>query len=486
MPETSLGGASCGTGDSAASKATGPVSACIHPEFLYEEFALLLPRDDGPTAALMVKRQASGESTQRVCEVFADINYLREMERIPATAANLEETGLDDVFEPDDRAAVYPLWLRDDCGPSGLLLVKADLDRDPEDFRHKGDEQELALRYLLLSLRDAVRGYETGLMKHMLEYRCPTVAVDAHRRIVWVNRSFSSVMGMEARQMIGADMESILKFDARRDAVTGGGKRRESLTTPVFVVPLSVLITANIEVRGISTPCGPRTLFAFRNLTSEEVIDEFEVGILQKLSELALSDRPHTEVVGEMLKTLASGLSCNLACIVRQSGGTELIVTPHSTRRIHSLGASVLSLDTDPGLKPFFESGLPVVCNRVSQVCGETSFFRQALSIAAFALIPIRDGESERAALLLTWRGSRPDESSQRTVLLRSMANMFGAVLKRAQVLADLAHERDSRRRYTKLVAGREVRMAELKSENAKLKGLIMELSGNKTERNGA
>ena len=485
MPEMTLGDACCGMGNSAASTAFGPVSTCIHPEFLFEEFALLLPRREGPTAALVVKRDASGESTQRTCEVFADINYLREMQSVPASEECLEQTGLRDIFGPDEDRAVYPLWLKGDCGPSGLLLVKARLGCDPEEFRRTGEEQELALKYLLLSVRDAVRGYDAIIMKHVLEHRRPCMVVDAQRRVMSVNRPLSDVVGLDSTEMIGADLESILKFDVE-SCVGAGALEHGIVTTPVFVIPLSILITANVEVQSIGTPCGARTLFAFDNLRSEDAPAGPDFGLLHRFSELALSEAPPAEVICKMLASLASGLSSNLVCVVRQSSESELVVTPYSTRRVHSLGVRVLSLEEDPVLRPFFECGRPVACQDVREACGEISFFRRALSISAFVLVPIKDGEPDRNALLIAWQGDTPDGIVQKMIMLTSMANILGTVLKRCQVLADLEHERQSRRRYTKLVAGREVRMAELKRENAKLKDLVVELSNRISEQEEA
>jgi hypothetical protein len=177
-----------------------------------------------------------------------------------------------------------------------------------------------------------------------------------------------------------------------------------------------------------------------------------------------------------MLHSLARALSSNLACVVRQSEN-ELVVTRHSTRNPHSLGADALSLEDDPALRPFFENGCPVLCESVTDVCGEKSFFKRGVAIAAFALLPVKDSEPERSGLLLAWQTGAPNLKPEQLVTLGSIANIIGSVLRRGHLEEDLEHERNSRSRYTKLVAGREVRMAELKSENAKLKDLVIELS---------
>ena len=474
MPELRLGGAVCRRRDSEGLMASCTVSTCIHPEFLFEEFALLLPRTGEPAAALWIKRGDSGEATQVVSEVFADTNYLREMESIPAAEDRLREIGLYGLFESHEAKLIYPLWLRDDCGLAGLLLVKADPDRNPEDFKRIGEEQELALRFLLLSLRDAVRGYMTTMMRHLLEYSYPSVVVDESRRVVLANRQFCDLAGVGSEALVGSGLETILEFDMDGDSTSN---------TPVFMVPISVLMAADIEARSMRTPCGTRTLFAFKNLRSDDACAQSDICLVQEFSGLALSSDPPAKVISLMLSYLASAFSCNLICIVRQSKRDELIVTPYSTRRLHSLGASVISLEMDPVLRPFFETGSPVVCRDVAGACGDKSFFRRSLAISSFALLPIEDGQACRNGMLMTWQSALPDTGYQRVMTLNTVANLIGCVLGKAQLLADLEHERDSLRRYTKLVAGREVRMAQLKSENAQLKNLIIDLSGEAPER---
>jgi transcriptional regulator with GAF, ATPase, and Fis domain len=199
------------------------------------------------------------------------------------------------------------------------------------------------------------------------------------------------------------------------------------------------------------------------------------MGLLHHLSRAALAEDPAQTVVGTMLRLIARALCCNLACMVRQCDD-ELLVTRHSTRSTHALGGDVISQEHDPLVRPFMENGCPVVCDRVREACTESSFFRKGLSISAFTLLPAT-GDSERRGLLLTWRGAAPSMKSEHLLTLGSVAHLMGSVLMRVHLEEDLEHERESRRRYTKLVAGREVRMAELKSENAKLKDLVIELS---------
>jgi hypothetical protein len=229
---------------------------------------------------------------------------------------------------------------------------------------------------------------------------------------------------------------------------------------------------ADAAEQGASVPAciHPELLF-------DEVAAGPYVGLVHRLSGLALSEARAGTAVGRMLQSLARALDSNLVCIVRQSDRSEMSVTSHSTRNMHTLGNDVISLDEDPLLAPFLKRGCPVVCERVKDACGEKSFFRRAISISAFALLPVMDPACERCGLLITWQHGAPDLRPEQLVALGSISNIVGAALKRARIAADLDHEKESRRRYTRLVAGREVRMAELKSENAKLKDLVITLS---------
>lgn len=211
-------------------------------------------------------------------------------------------------------------------------------------------------------------------------------------------------------------------------------------------------------------------------LLFDEVGGGSYIGLLYHLSQLVLCEGPAQAAIGTMLHSLARTLACNLACIIRRSDD-DLIITRHSTRSAHSLGGDVISPEEDALVRPFIDSGSPVICERVREACGERSFFRRGLSISAFALLPFNDADSERSGLLITWQDSAPSLRPEQMLTLGSTANLIGSALKRVHLEEDLEHERESRRRYTKLVAGREVRMAELKSENAKLKDLVIELS---------
>jgi hypothetical protein len=159
-----------------------------------------------------------------------------------------------------------------------------------------------------------------------------------------------------------------------------------------------------------------------------------------------------------------------------------MIVAPHLNRSLETLRANFIARSREPVLEAFFANGLPVFCTDVEGSCPEGSFFRQVLGISRFALLPAGPGAQPEYGLLLAW--SQPDAQVGRKAmpLLRVAANLLGTVLERSRLVAEIDQERDILRRYTRLTSGREVRMADLKRENAHLREVIMKLSDGSSE----
>ncbi len=198
------------------------------------------------------------------------------------------------------------------------------------------------------------------------------------------------------------------------------------------------------------------------------------VGLLHRLTEAALSEDPADAVLGSMLASLARGTASDLACIIRVEGD-EVVMTPHSTRTSRS-DRHAVSAREEPLITQFVEDGRPVVCERAFEACSDEGFFRRVLRASAFVLLPIAGTENARRGLLLAWRGAAPGLGPEDLVTLESIANIMGSVLKRAALEENLEFERNTHRRYVRVVAGREVRMAELKRENTELKDLVMRI----------
>jgi transcriptional regulator with GAF, ATPase, and Fis domain len=189
-------------------------------------------------------------------------------------------------------------------------------------------------------------------------------------------------------------------------------------------------------------------------------------------------EHPNT-LIRRIINVLAATLNCDLVCVLRRKDDHEMLVTPHANRSLESLRANLVSRDREQVLEPFFSQGSPVFCASVSDSCPQDGFFGQVQRISQFAFVPAGQGVAPEYALLMAW--SDPNDSiGPRTMpLLRVAANLLGSVLLRLRLVSEMEQEKDILRRYTRLTAGREVRMADLKRENAGLRELVMKL-GNK------
>jgi hypothetical protein len=79
--------------------------------------------------------------------------------------------------------------------------------------------------------------------------------------------------------------------------------------------------------------------------------------------------------------------------------------------------------------------------------------------------------------VLAAWSERQESVGSEVIPLLRIIANLVGCALTAIRLETEGQQERETLRRYTKLTAGREMRMASLKRENTQLKELVTTLS---------
>ena len=77
----------------------------------------------------------------------------------------------------------------------------------------------------------------------------------------------------------------------------------------------------------------------------------------------------------------------------------------------------------------------------------------------------------------MAWTRTNAEFGPRVLPLLRIIANLMASVLVSAKRFFEMEQEKDALRRHAKLTAGREVRMAEIKKENARLKDMIRTLS---------
>jgi hypothetical protein len=153
-----------------------------------------------------------------------------------------------------------------------------------------------------------------------------------------------------------------------------------------------------------------------------------------------------------------------------------MIVTPYVNRSLHTLRANIVERVKEPQLEPFFKKGAAVFCEQVDQECPPESFFRRVLKISRFAFLPAGGGPHPEYALLMAWTRTHAEFGPRVLPVLRVIANLMASVLVSAKRFFEMEQEKEALRRHAKLTAGREVRMVELKKENARLKEMIQRL----------
>jgi heme exporter protein D len=182
-------------------------------------------------------------------------------------------------------------------------------------------------------------------------------------------------------------------------------------------------------------------------------------------------------ILRKLINVLTLTLDADLVCVLKRNEKDELVMTPYSNRRLETIRVDFIEPEREPVLEPYFENGSPVFCEDVEKACSENSFFRRVLPVSRFAFVPAGHGTASEHTLLVAWLGSGAAIGARSLSLFRIVANLIGSVLAHAKLLSEIEQEKETLRRYAKLTAGREVRMAGLKRENVQLKELIRKLS---------
>jgi hypothetical protein len=167
---------------------------------------------------------------------------------------------------------------------------------------------------------------------------------------------------------------------------------------------------------------------------------------------------------------------------MQRKSSDELIATPYSNRRLETLRVNFIQPAKEPVLEPYVSHGTPVLCENVEKACDEQSFFRRVLPISRFAFVPTGQGLKSDHAMLAAWSRGTTAIGTEALPLLKVVANLLGTVLASARLGREIEQGEEILRRYTRLTAGREAKMAGLKKENAHLKELIVRLSGETKE----
>lgn len=397
-------------------------------------------------------------------------------EVINATPHELVRAGLDGVFDPEPDCCIRAIPLPDAAATPACLIVKAPRSGVSECVKEICRNYLVQLGEHAAEARAIPMRYEWELLSHIFRCVSPCLAIEPARRVAAANNVFCEMLGRPADQLAGARLDDLVHFERQLACDVPYYPESVELTTPMFVKPLLLCFTSDVSLTRIQTTCGDRTIYAFQDIYTDRRTGNSNILLIQKISNLVLSQGVPQTVIRRMLNLLALTLNCDLVCVLRRKPNNEMIITPHCNRRPDTLQANVIEAMKEPVLEPFLTSGTPVFCESVDSACPESSFFRQVSPIKRFAMIPVGDAGATEYAVLAAWSGSNSAVGSEVVPLLRIIANLIGTVLANIRLITESEQEKETLRRYTRLTSGREVRMAAVKRENAQLKDLLSKL----------
>lgn len=401
-----------------------------------------------------------------------------------ASDDELRRAGLDSIFRADTSCLIRAIQLKYDQSPAGTLLVMTSQDHAADDIRRLCAENEHPLRQALAAGRARVRAYEWQMLRTISHCAEPCLAIDKTCRVVAANAVFCDLVELSCDDLIGSSLNGVIQIQEKLGTEFPPYPDFQVVTTPLFVKTRSLFFMTDIRVSELQTACGERSFLVFSDLLTDRRTGNSNIQLVQKLSEIVMEqDRPPA-IIRKLLNILTLTLDASLICLLKRKDNDELVVTPYSNRRLDTLTANYIEPGSEPILEPYFTHGIPVLCEDVQACCSEDSFFRRVLPLSRFAFLPTGRGTSAPFAVLMGWASGGLNVGTKALPLLRIIANLFGVVLANARLLAEVRQEKETLRRHANLTAGREIRMAELKRENAQLRELIVKLGDRMEEQN--
>ena len=456
-----------------------PSGACAHsadPALPAHEYAVALRLRASPSVVVVSDSGNLPASADLPLEVFAEPELMATGGSVTATRDGLARAGLDRLFDPDPSHCVASVPLSGRAGAWGTLLVKAASADIPDLVQRTQRTCGPALEAIAARGGHIATQYEWEVLSRMCRCDRPCVIVGPETRVVAANPLVCELLGKPADDMIGSPLGDFIQMeiDAASDACSG--PEQVEFATSVLLKPLFLFFNSSVTANRLDTVCGRRTMIVFHDLYADRRTGNSNILLIQKLSGTALLDNPPQDILRKMLNLMVMSLGCDLICVLSRKQDNQMIVTPHSSKRIDMLHANVIDQSCEPVLEPFFARNNAVYCDAVERSCPEGSFFRQVSTVSRFAVVPVGDGGRSEYAVLATWSNPEATFASETIPLLKITANLLGAVLARVRLFAENQQEKENLRRYTALTAGRETRMAELKRENAQLADLVKRL----------
>lgn len=447
-----------------------------------DRYALLLRLHTSPSTIVVGDSGNLANSGRLPYEIFPGVDLVSNEETMSATADAIEQMGLTAVFDPDPTQSIKSIPLSEAVATIGSLLIMAPPGRIAEVAKEIHRHHAAEMNDFVMRARSVAVRYEWEILKHTFRCPSPCVVTDEMRRIVSANNILCDMLGTSADEVIGTSIDDLVHFEREIPSAIPSSPECVEVTTPIFIKPLFLFFISNVSLTRIPTVCGTRTIYVLQDIYTDRRAGNSNILLIQKMSNMVLSDGPPQTVIRRLINLLTLTLSCDLVTVLRRKENNEMLVTPYSNRRPETFPANVLEAAKEPMLEAFFATGSPVFCENVEKMCPEGSFFRRVSQLERFALLPIGDGTSFEHAVLVAWSKRDTGLGPEAMPLLRIIGNLIGCVLTQLRLATENEQEKETLRRYTRLTAGRETRMADLKRENAQMRDLLTELGAPRKE----
>ena len=455
----------------------GARSAEVRLGIAAREYAILAKLRVSPSAIVLADSGNLPKSGYLPFEVFPRIDLASSSEIINATPKELARAGLSEIFRPAPAECVTAIPLSDSTGSTAHLLVKGAPDEVRAAAREICSEAIGNLGACMSQARFVPIEYEWQILSQTARYLSPCLVIDPDHRLVAVNNLLCDMVGRTADQLAGIPAGELIHFERETSSEIPYDPECIEVTTSVLIRPLQLFFTSNVSLTRIPTLCGDRIVQVLQDIYTDRRAGNSNILLVQKLSSLALTEGSPQTVIVRLLNLIALTLRADLVCVLRRKANDEMIVTPYCNRNLDSLHANVVEIMKEPVLAPFFAAGTPIFCDSVEASCPEPSFFREVSSIARFALIPVGDGVDSGYAVLAAWSKADSSVGAEAVPVLRIIANLVGTLLVKIGLITENLQEKENLRRYARLTAGRETRMASMKRDNAHLRELVTKLS---------
>jgi hypothetical protein len=443
-----------------------------------DEYAFIMPTELSASAVVLLGSAGLIRGSRFPLQIFPSPDLLSGECAVRSNKDELQKAGLADIFHPDSDAIIHAARVSHDDPGRAFLLCKLKPAHSLDHVKTICNRQADEIRELIERGRAIVGRYEWQIMKLVLLADAPCLALDSAHKVVCANPMLCELTERDQNHLVGAGVDDVIHMEKEVTGDIATYPDYTELTSPLFMRTLSAFFVSDLRLSKFTTICGDRLLVVFRDLLTDQRTGNSNIHLVRKVSAMIMSEDSPQKVLRRLSNVLTSALDCDLICVLRRKQNDEMIVTPYVNRSLYTLRANIIERVREPILEPFFQKGTAVFCEDVDSECPPDSFFRRVLRISRLAFLPAGTGPAPEYALLMAWTRKSPDFGHKVLPLLRIIANLMASVLVSSKRFVEMELEKDSLRRHVKLMAGREVRMSELKKENASLRKMISRLNG--------